>query len=171
MPTRMNHLDSDKNHDLWTLFDSAHFAVSRLRLLEIAQYGLTKEQAQILYIIQSHGGAVTMSQISDFSMRQHHSIYTLINRMIKVGLLKKTKTPKDRVFKIVMTSKAQNKYDKLRRDSIEMIFSSLKTEDRSKFAECLIELQKTARNMLGLDNKPPFLKPHSQIESGVNASD
>ena len=162
---------SNRNHEIWTLLDSAHFAISRVRLLEIAQYGLTKEQAQMLYIIQNKGGAATVSQIADFSMRQLHSISSLINRMVKAGLVKKVKSPKDKAFKIVMTRKGEEKYSKLTRESIDMTLAALSPADKERLIEYLNELQISARKLLGLDQKLPFLKAragegsHSHFEA------
>ena len=164
MPADSENFDFSNNHKIWTLFDSAHFAISRIRLLEIAQFGLTKEQSQILYIIHTNGGAVTIDQISDFSMRQHHSIYTLINRMIKVGLVRKVKNSKDKIIRIAMTKKGETRYGRLTRDSIEMVFSSLTQEEKLRFATSLFALQKAARNLLGLDHKLSFTHSQSQIE-------
>ena len=40
-------------HELWTLLDRTRFAVSRLRGLELAYFGLTTEQASILSIVSA----------------------------------------------------------------------------------------------------------------------
>jgi DNA-binding MarR family transcriptional regulator len=159
------------NHELWTLLDSAHFAISRVRLLEIAQYGLTREQAQILYIINTKGGSATVNQISEFSMRQLHSISSLISRMVEAGLVKKVKSSREKVFRVVMTRKGEEKYNKLTRESIDLIFSVLQPEAKVRLTESLNELQKTARNLLGLDRKPSFLKVPAETDSYTELKD
>ena len=154
-------LDSN-NFELWVMLDSAHFAISRSRFLEIAQYGLTPEKAQILHIVQSNGGSLPQSKISDFTMRQHHSVSSLINRMIKEGILKKVKYPGDRTFTVLTTKKGQDRYNKLTRDSIDMIFSSLSAVERQKLTSLLRQLLDRSRDLLGLDYGPPFLKSSIQ---------
>jgi DNA-binding MarR family transcriptional regulator len=150
------HHDSD--FDMWVLMDNAHFAVARARFLEIAQYELTKEQAQVLYVLQNSGGSATQAQIADFTMRQHHSVSTLVNRMSKDGLVEKEKYPNGKGFRINITKKGSEKYQKVTKDSVKMIFSSLSPDERQQLARHLKQLYKTARKLLGLDYKPPFLK-------------
>ena len=54
-PAEEINFNPDNDHDLWVLLDQAHFAVTRSRLLELAQYDLTKEQAQVLYVLKNLG--------------------------------------------------------------------------------------------------------------------
>jgi hypothetical protein len=78
--------------------------------------------------------------------------------MEKVGLVKKVKVPKEKVFKVIMTKKGKDRFERVTRESIEMVFSSLSAADKRKFVLYLNQLQKKARSLLGLDYKPPFLK-------------
>jgi DNA-binding MarR family transcriptional regulator len=143
--------EANANHLLWTLMDNTHYGIARTRLLEIAQYGMTKEQAQILYIIKTNGGSVTLGKIATYSMRQHHSISTLINRMERVGLVKKTKLPNEKAFRIIATTKGKAMYSKLTRESIDFVFAALTAEEKETLNGLLLKLQKASRNLLGLD--------------------
>jgi DNA-binding MarR family transcriptional regulator len=151
-------IDPNNDLDMWVLLDNAHFAVARARLLELAQYELTKEQAQVLYVLQNNGGSATQAQIAEFTMRQHHSVSTLVNRMNKDGLVEKEKDPNGKGFRINITQKGREKYRKVTQNSVKMIFSSLSPEERQQLSRYLKRLHKTARNLLGLNYKPPFLK-------------
>jgi DNA-binding MarR family transcriptional regulator len=158
LPTVNINLDYNNSFDLWVLLDRTHFAVARSRLLELAQYHLTKEQAQILYAIIPLGGSASMTQIASFTMRQHHSVSTLVNRMAKAGLVKKVKAPNNRGFRVNITPKGQEQYLKVTRKSIEMLFTSLSGTDKRNFAACLYQLHNKARDLLGMDHTLPFLK-------------
>ncbi|MFH1646071.1 MAG: MarR family winged helix-turn-helix transcriptional regulator [Chloroflexota bacterium] len=116
--------------DMWVLMDNAHFAIARSRFLEISQFDLTKEQAQVLYVLQVFGGSATQTQIADFTMRQHHSVSTLVNRMCKEGLVRKEKDPAGRGFRIFVTKKGKDKYARVTKNSVEMIFSSLSPAEK-----------------------------------------
>jgi DNA-binding MarR family transcriptional regulator len=157
LPALNTELDYNNSFDIWVLLDRTHFAVARSRLLELAQYHLTKEQAQILHEILLFGGSASMTQIASFTMRQHHSVSTLVNRMVKAGLVKKIKAPNNRGFKVTITKKGHDRYQQVTRKSIEMIFSSLSTADKRKLAVSLNQVQNKARALLGLDRSPPFL--------------
>ena len=52
--------------------------------------------------------------------------------MEKVGLVKKVKVSKEKVFKVIMTKKGKDRYQSVTRDSIEMVFSSLSAVDKRK---------------------------------------
>jgi DNA-binding MarR family transcriptional regulator len=150
--------DYHTDHGIWVLMDRTQFAISRSRWLELRQFHLTKEQAQILYILRFYGGAANMTQIAAFSMRQRHSVSTLVDRMEKIGLLKKVKAPNKKGYMITVTKKATERYEKVTVKSIELLFSSLSVAEKQKLVELLLKLQTAARQMLGLDRSLPFLK-------------
>jgi DNA-binding MarR family transcriptional regulator len=151
MLTDNNPSEPKTNHQIWTLLDNTHYAIARARLLEIARFGLTKEQAQILYIIQNNGGSATLGEIANYTVRQHHSISTLIKRMIKVGLVKRVKLANEKAFKVMATTKGKEAYGKLTRASIDFIFASVTAEEKEQLIGTFSKLQKSARNLLGLD--------------------
>lgn len=150
-----------KNHLRWTFLDIVHSAIARARDLEIAKFMLTVEQAKVLHIIHVCGGVATENDIARSTLRQHHSIYSLINRMTKAKLIKKVKSPKEKFARIVATEKGKNLYDQLTRTSTEYIFSSLTEEEQKQLDIILLKLKNRAFNLLGLDRgellqvKPP----------------
>lgn len=56
--------------ELGVLFERTRSAYSRVRELELAQFGLTPEQAAILHTIQSKGSFVTCEEIANAIIRQ-----------------------------------------------------------------------------------------------------
>ena len=153
----VNKAKSKKLFDFWVLLEQTHFAVARARDLELSHYGLTPAQASVLYTLEKHGGKATQAEIADFTMRQHHSVSTLINRMVALNLVKKIKESKENKSKVEITKKGRTLYAATDRSSIEMIFSVLSPNDRQAFTFCLESVRDKARNLLGLDFKPPFL--------------
>lgn len=149
---------SATDYDLWILFDRVGFAVSRLRELELARFGLTTPQAAILYALQNNKGEMTLQEIENKRMRQHHSIFILINRMIKMGIISQVKNSKDKKDKIVITQEGQEIYNKLTTSSLEMTFSSLSLEQQQKLSSYLALIHDRARYLLGVSYMPPFLQ-------------
>jgi DNA-binding MarR family transcriptional regulator len=123
--------DSDLN--LFVLLDSAAFLIARMRALELAKVGLTLEQAHVLHLL-NNTGSTTMREISHFNKRQHHSVSTLINRMIEAGLVYKVKEHNQRANQIKMTRAAKEKYVHITKDSITRVFSCLRTEEKQLLA-------------------------------------
>jgi DNA-binding MarR family transcriptional regulator len=140
-----------ENHLRWTLFDMVHSAIARARGLEIAKFGLTTEQSKVLHTIYMNGGTVTENDIARATLRQHHSIYSLINRMMKAKLIKKVKSPKEKFARIMATDKGKTIYSQLTRTSTEYIFSALNEEDQKQLDAILAKLKKRSNNLLGLD--------------------
>jgi DNA-binding MarR family transcriptional regulator len=137
-------------------FNLARHSVYRLRELELAQFGLTVEQSIILYLLISRGGSTTAKTIEDLTLRQHHSISTLINRMIKTRLVAKKKNRDSKKFEILITQHGEDLHKKVPIHSIEMVFSSLKDKDRERLYTYLSTLLDKARDFLGLSFVPTF---------------
>lgn len=151
--------------ELWMLINRTRNSIYRLRELELAQFGLTVEQSAILYLLITRGGSTTAKTIEHLTMRQHHSISTLINRMIKMNLVVKKKSP-DKRFEILITKHGEDLLKKIPVYSLEMVFSSLKAKDREQLLSYLNILLERARDLLGLTFIPPFLVKQS-LENSV----
>ena len=137
MGKKDTNLKTFPSHELWSLLDRAHFAISRLRRLELAQLGLTIEQSSILYILNNRGGCATTRELEDITMRQHHSISSLMNRMTRMGLIKKEKSERSKRFNIVLTWEGRALSIKAPIVSLQMTFSSLSVGDKLRLAGIL----------------------------------
>ena len=147
----------DEIFKLWILFNNTFFAISRAREIEIAKFGLTHEQAILIYTLIKNGGSATLSEIAESTVRQYHSVSSLVKRMTKSGLVKKVKYQDKKKFEVSITDKGFEIYNKIPRNSIEMTFSVLAPKDQKVFAKCLQRLTLRARDLLNLDYKYPFL--------------
>jgi DNA-binding MarR family transcriptional regulator len=143
---------------LWPLLDQARSAVSRSRGLEVSQYGLTMEQAAVLHTLITEGGSATNDILAYIMWRHYTSVTTLVNRMVKIGLVKKNKIPNQRKYKVSITEKGENIYNQLPINSIIMIFSALSSEEQLQIALILEKLINKTRDILGMDYKPPFMQ-------------
>jgi MarR family transcriptional regulator, 2-MHQ and catechol-resistance regulon repressor len=135
--------------ELWLYLNRTRNTIYRLRELELAQFDLTVEQSAILFLLVSRGGITTAKTIEDNTMRQHHSISTLINRMIKMDLVAKRKNPESKKSEILITNYGEDLYKKLPIHSIEMLFASLKVNDIELLFSYLNVLLEKARASLG----------------------
>ena len=154
--TKQNKLPTNVR-ELYPLFNNTGFMISRARELELANFGLTLEQGVLLHTLIKMGGSATLSELSADTVRQYHSVSTLVNRMTKLGLVKKVKHSDKKKFEVSITDKGLNIYSNATCNSLDMIFSVLSIKDRRAFAKCLQLLSARARNVLGLDYKHPFL--------------
>lgn len=149
----------DDNFGLWVLFDQTEEVISKARDLELDQFKLTQMQAKVLFMLTNQGdnGGMTLSEISKWLLREPHSVLSLVNRMEKIGLVKRLKKSGDDKVRVFLTDKARALYSQTTRRSISMIFSALSQKDRQQLQSCLKQLRDKARSLLGMDYKPPFL--------------
>ncbi len=143
-------IDSLNAMDLWVFLDEAHYSVARSHIIELVRSGITREQARILHVLTLFNGSTTLKTISGVTKRQHNSVSTLVNRMVKAGLIEKIKNPEDKVYRITITKKAQAKYEKATNKALELIFSSLSPKERQQFVDCLKKVQRRASHVLDL---------------------
>jgi DNA-binding MarR family transcriptional regulator len=137
---------------LWRFLDLTRYAISRSRELELAQFGLTPEQAYVLDILSVRGGSTTIGYIMDITLRQHHTISTLIARMAKRGLVEKRRSVKDkRSYDVIITPEGQALFEKVTRKSIELVFSTLSREDKRALGSLLQRLLIRAYEMSGTE--------------------
>ena len=145
------------NLKLWVLLDQTRDIISKARELELVQYKLSRVQAAVLFILLIENRGLTINEISNWNVREPNSVLSLVNRMEKIGLVKKIRDAEDDKIKIVATEKGRKLYTGASRLSIEMIFSILSKEEKKQLNSSLRKLRSKARELLGIDYKPPFL--------------
>ena len=158
--TKKNEDESFRTQDfqLYVLLDRARSIISRSRELELAQYGLSPEQAAVLHVLQSMGGSATIAELANTLVRQYNTATTIVNRMANLGLVRKIKPQESKKFTVTITEQAQNIYENVSFNSLEMVFSCLDSEQKKQLVINLEELIKKGRDILGIDFKPPFLR-------------
>jgi DNA-binding MarR family transcriptional regulator len=144
-------------HELWTLLDRTRFAISRLRGLELARFGLTIEQASILNILDKRE-STTAKDLENLTMRRQHSISSLLKGMIKMGVVTRLKADEEKCFRIIFTPQGEQLYQSLTVTTLEDIFSVLTEDEKVAMAGYLELLLNRARYLLGIAYQPPFLQ-------------
>lgn len=151
-----NSLLLNETHNLWILMNHTAYAISRQHVAELAQFGITTEQHAILHALTIKDGR-TLTDISAVRLRKHNTIFTLINRMEKQGLVKKVKYPKSKEYEIFITEKGKNIYQKATSNSLELTFAALSPDDQQKLSQYLRLLLMRSLSLQGYDYKLPFL--------------
>jgi DNA-binding MarR family transcriptional regulator len=148
---------TDADFALWRVLDHTRFMVSRLREQELDQFGITPEMAHILDILSQNNGSATMNELVEITVRRHHSISTQIERMTKLGLVKKVKSRKDhRGYNILITEKGHELFKRVTRDSIKTTFSCLSEDDKKGLGIRLRALMIQAYELNGKEFKTSF---------------
>jgi DNA-binding MarR family transcriptional regulator len=154
-----NAVESDTDFDFWLLLTRARYAVYRARELELLRYGLTPEQAQVLFVIHSLKEDATPAAIARATFLKSHTISAIVERMEKKGLLKKTRDleRKNRV-RVSITKKGEEAFKlSSKRGPIHRIFAGVNEKERAQTGKVLEKILFAAGEELGLnrDSLPP----------------
>jgi DNA-binding MarR family transcriptional regulator len=122
---------------LWFLSHRTHELLRRCEDQVYGEYNLTTEQYTMLAIIKYLDDPVRITDVARWSGRSTNSISMIIDRMVKAGLVKRTRDRKDRrtVF-VTITSKSENALEPATRAGLEFIqeiLSTLSDEEKRTF--------------------------------------
>ena len=145
----------DRDYNLWVLLHQVSDIIFNAREAELQQYGFPATQAEVLFVIKAIGHKVTPAQISRMIFRRPHSVSGIIDRMVKAGLVKKTKDlHKKNLIRVTLTAKGEEAYKQaLKRKSIPKIMSALSEAERQKLKSLLETLRNKGLKELGIDPK------------------
>jgi DNA-binding MarR family transcriptional regulator len=150
---------NDPQIKLHALLDSTRETIQKAVKMELAQYQISQSQVKVMHMLAQSEEGLTPGQLSESAIRELNSITTLINRMQKKGLVTKVKKDGDHKTYVVLTDKGLDIYNNtVTERSITLIFDILSDEEKHQLTALLSKLQTKARNLLGLDYKPPFLQ-------------
>ena len=156
--TRNNKFKLDTyTRNLFVLFDQTRDTLVRAVELELKQYKTNFAQCHILYVLTQEKNGMTQGDLSKWILRNLNTVSTLINKMEKEGLVKKTKKKEDGKVYVTLTQKGSEAWDEVSERAIFLTFSVLSEEEKEQLKVLLKKLRTGARNILGLDFKPPFL--------------
>jgi len=109
MPIKFKFENLDKG--AWVLLRQSYNLVLKCEDRVFSEYELTTEQHAVLMAIKNISGPVRITDIGRWLDRSVNSVSMIIDRMVKAGLVKRTRDRKDRrtVF-VTMTNQAEKAY-------------------------------------------------------------
>jgi DNA-binding MarR family transcriptional regulator len=153
-----NSKKNDHEANLYILLDQTDSIVTNAIELELKHLRVTQPQIRILTMLSRQDEPVTLEQLSNWTLKEFNSVSTLINRMEKKGLVKKTKKDGDLRTYADLTEKGSKLYHlDVTERSIHLIFEKLSKEERKQLRALLMKVRNATREIMGLDYKPPFL--------------
>jgi len=144
---------------LWRMIYQAQTRIDNALDQLLRERELTSEQCWVLMILRYTNTPPRIVDIADYLERSPNSVSNLVDRMVKAGLVRRTRDRKDRrIVKVFMTSKAENALEPAARavwKLEELCMSPLSYEDRTTFAGLLNAIN---YKLLG------YLNPGADIE-------
>ena len=143
----------------WILLRQGYNLIFRCEDRVFSAYGLSTEQHTVLMAVKNISGPVRITDIARWLDRSVNSVSMIIDRMVKAGLVKRTRDRKDRrtVF-VTLTNKAEEAYFPATTagwELVQEILSPLSNEDK----RALVKLLETIR-----DKTYDYLEPGGVIE-------
>jgi DNA-binding MarR family transcriptional regulator len=152
-----NPLSVDKDYALWVLLFQAKDMVFKAREKEVRQYGISPEEAAVLFIVQTLGNKATPGEISRWLLRKPHTVSGILSRMEKKGLVTKNQgLDRKNLVRVRLTEKGEKAYYRSTKiESIRHIMSSFSEEERQQLGSHFKTLRDRALKELGVE-EPPF---------------
>jgi DNA-binding MarR family transcriptional regulator len=149
---------ANEEYKLIWLVVQAERAATKFRAKELLEYGMSGEEAAILFVAQAAGRKATPAEISRWTLREAHSISALLMRMEKKGLIRKIKDlEKKNQVRVVLTKKGKQAHTKSsKRSSVNKMLDGFSKTERGQFIKYLKKLRDAALEGIGEKRKPPF---------------
>jgi DNA-binding MarR family transcriptional regulator len=126
---------------LWLLLHRVHDVVTMCEESLLREYGLTPEQFRVLASIRSDGGSLRPVALALMLERSPNSVSMLIDRMVKAGLVRRTRDRKDRrAVNVTLTSKGEKALEPAAPvdwEFIQKILLTLPNEDKLALTDML----------------------------------
>jgi DNA-binding MarR family transcriptional regulator len=147
----------DETRNLFVLLELTRSTAVAALEIELKHYKTDFTEGRILFTLSRERNGMTQADISKYVLKKQNSISTQLTKMEKKGLIKKIKRPGDSKTYAALTAKGLELWNKINERSIYLTFSVLSKSEKDQLHHLLGKLRNQARNLLGLDFKPPFL--------------
>ena len=151
-------LNETHGYAIWGLLSLTERAIHKARGRELMKYDISVEQSAILAIINSIDYAPTSNELSRYLIRERHSVFQTVNKMVEIGLVKRTRDKKQKnAFRLSLTDKGlKTAMQASKRESTNWIMSTLSEEEGQQLESYLNMLLERALFMLGITNRLPL---------------
>lgn len=142
--------------DLWASLYRTRDFLYELRKKELSKIGLSPGQSGVMWAISQSNYKADNQDIARLTFRKRHSIYEMIARMEKLGLVEKEVENSGKISdKISLTKEGMELWKSSRKEGfITKIFSVLSDKECKQLKNCLEKLQNEAIKHLSTEGAP-----------------
>ena len=139
---RLDPINLDDDYNLMALINQTSHAFTLARTRELSEHGLSMMRAAVLLVLQARDNNATPTEISQWLLREPHTISALLDRMEKDGLVRRYRDMHKRnTVRVDMTEKGRSAYQaSLARETFHRVMSVLSREDRLHLREVMTKL-------------------------------
>lgn len=139
---RLDPINDDDDYNLIALINQTGHAFTLARTRELAKHGLSMMRAAVLLVLQVRDNNATPTEISQWLLREPHTISALLDRMERDGLIRRYRDlHKRNTVRVAMTEKGRNAYqESLERETFHSVMSVLSPEEREQLRGVMTKL-------------------------------
>lgn len=156
---------------LWLLLHRAADLLSSCEDSIYREFGLSAEQWRLLAHVKYYGHPLMPSELAVTMTRSSNSVSMLVDRMVKAGLVKRTRDRKDRrIVRVSLTNKGESAVEPATPEGwklIQTVLSPLSSEEKQVLANLLETVKCEAAAYL----HPETDRSEIVRSSGTNAAD
>jgi DNA-binding MarR family transcriptional regulator len=143
---------------LWQMLARTNHIVSKVRQKELRQYGITMNEAIVLFTVLRLKGLATPAAISRQLFWEPHTVSEQLKSMETKGLIKKVRDlERHNLIRVAATKEGVEAYrQSARRKSTREIMSVLTKEEQIQVWSLLARIRGKAMDDLGLSGSEPF---------------
>ncbi len=139
---RLDPINDDDDYNLIALINQTGHAFSLARTRELAARDLSMMRAAVLLVLQVRDNNATPTEISQWLLREPHTISALLDRMERDGLIRRYRDlHKRNTVRVAMTEKGRTAYqESLERQTFHDVMSVLSEEEREQLRSVMTKL-------------------------------
>jgi DNA-binding MarR family transcriptional regulator len=139
---RLDPINGDDDYNLIALINQTGHAFSLARTRELSAHNLSMMRAAVLLVLQVRDNNATPTEISQWLLREPHTISALLDRMEKDGLIRRYRDlHKRNTVRVAMTEKGRAAYqESLARETFHSVMSVLSKEEREQLRHVMTKL-------------------------------
>ncbi len=169
---KLDSINNDDDYNLIALINQTGHAFSLARTRELSKYGLSMMRAAVLLVLQTRDNNATPTEISQWLLREPHTISALLDRMEKDGLIRRYRDlRKKNTVRVVMTDKGRAAYQQsLQRQTFHSVMSVLSDDEREQLRNIMTKLwlrtlQEVKREVAWASTAPSHVEMANQQHS------
>ncbi len=145
-------LSAEQALRLWILLAQTRDIIRRSIREELDEHGITVSQVGVLMVVQANPEGITPAEISRQLFREPNTISTVLVRMEKQGLLKRTRNlDKKNHIGVTLTERGKKLFFQTsKRKATHRILSCLSEEESRQLASCLEKVKRRGMKELGM---------------------
>jgi DNA-binding MarR family transcriptional regulator len=148
----------DPDFNLWILLAQTRALLFAAGEQELSRFGISLMQGWTMFTIKAIGERATPAEISRWLGREPHTVSSLLNRMVEMGLVRKEKSlDKKNLVRIQLTQKGEKIYSEgIGMKSIHELLSTLSSDEKMCLKAVLEKLRTNAQSKLGRKFTLPY---------------